>query len=43
MTWKPQANRRFFKKYPDFLKDHLVTDFVCDTLRMTITGGVEPL
>ena len=31
-----------FKKYPDFLKDHHVKDFVCDTLRMAITGGVEP-
>ena len=31
-----------FKKYPDFLKDHHVMDFVCDTLRMAITGGVEP-
>jgi chemotaxis protein MotA len=31
-----------FKNYPDFLKDHHVTDFVCDTLRMAITGGVEP-
>ena len=31
-----------FKKYPEFLKDHHVKDFVCDTLRMAITGGVEP-
>jgi len=31
-----------FKKYPQFLKDHHVTDFVCDTLRMAVTGGVEP-
>jgi chemotaxis protein MotA len=31
-----------FKKYPEFLKDHHVQDFVCDTLRMAITGGVEP-
>ena len=31
-----------FKKYPEFLKDHHVCDFVCDTLRMAITGGVEP-
>ena len=30
-----------FKAYPDFLKDHHVRDFVCDTLRMTVTGGVE--
>jgi chemotaxis protein MotA len=31
-----------FKKYPDFLKDHHAESFVCDTLRMAITGGVEP-
>jgi chemotaxis protein MotA len=31
-----------FKKYPDILKDHHVMDFICDTLRMAITGGVEP-
>jgi chemotaxis protein MotA len=28
-----------FTKYPSFLKDHHVRDFVCDTLRMAITGG----
>src|SRR4051812_35269802 len=31
-----------FKEYPDFLGDHHACDFVCDTLRMAITGGVEP-
>jgi chemotaxis protein MotA len=31
-----------FKKYPEFLKDHHTTDFICDTLRMALTGGVEP-
>ncbi len=31
-----------FKDYPDFLSDHHARDFVCDTLRMAITGGVEP-
>jgi chemotaxis protein MotA len=31
-----------FSKYPAFLKDHEARDFVCDTLRMTTTGGVEP-
>ena len=31
-----------FTKYPNFLKDHHARDFVCDTLRMSITGGVEP-
>lgn len=31
-----------FAKYPSFVKDHHVRDFVCDTLRMAIAGGVEP-
>ena len=31
-----------FKDYPDFLVDHHAKDFVCDTLRTAITGGVEP-
>lgn len=30
------------KKYPWFLKDHHTRDFLCDTLRMAITGGVDP-
>jgi len=30
-----------FAKYPDFLKDHHVRDFVCDTMRMAITGGAN--
>src|SRR5947207_5544471 len=29
-----------FKKYPDFLKDHHAVNFVCDSLRMSISGGV---
>jgi chemotaxis protein MotA len=29
-------------KYPAFLHDHHTRDFVCDTMRMAITGGVEP-
>ncbi len=29
-----------FSRYPKFLKDHHVRDFVCDTMRMFITGGV---
>jgi len=28
-----------FSKYPKFVKDHHVRDFVCDTLRMAITGA----
>ncbi len=31
-----------FKNYPTFLADQHACDFVCDTLRMAITGGVEP-
>jgi chemotaxis protein MotA len=31
-----------FKNYPEFLADHPARNFVCDTLRMAITGGVEP-
>jgi chemotaxis protein MotA len=38
---KPEASA-IFKNYPEFLQDHHVRDFVCDTLRMAITGGVEP-
>jgi chemotaxis protein MotA len=29
-----------FKKFPMFLRDHHAVDFVCDTLRMAISGGV---
>src|SRR5579859_6772149 len=31
-----------FSKYPKFLKDHHALDFVCDTIRMAASGGVEP-
>jgi len=30
-----------FSKYPEFLKDHHVRDYVCDTLRMAVSGS-EP-
>lgn len=33
---------KFFSNYPGFLKDHETRDFVCDTMRMAIMGGVEP-
>jgi chemotaxis protein MotA len=29
-----------FSKYPAFLKDHHAVDFICDSLRMSISGGV---
>jgi chemotaxis protein MotA len=32
---------KFFANYPDFLKNHELRDFVCDTMRMAIMGGVE--
>ena len=31
-----------FQKYPNFLKNHHVRDFVCDAMRMAITGGASP-
>jgi chemotaxis protein MotA len=31
-----------FSKYPAFLHDHHALAFVCDTMRMAITGGVNP-
>ena len=38
---KPKESA-IFKKYPEFLGDHHGLDFLCDTLRTAITGGVEP-
>ncbi len=38
---KPRESA-LFKSFPEFLADHHACDFVCDTLRMAITGGVEP-
>lgn len=29
-------------KFPDFLNDHHAREFVCDTMRMAITGGATP-
>ena len=31
-----------FSKFPDLLKNHHALAFVCDTLRMAVSGGVEP-
>ncbi len=36
------AKSAVFSKYPDFLKHHHSRDFVCDTMRMAITGGASP-
>ena len=30
-----------FSQYPNFLKDHHAVDFLCDTIRMHLTGGVN--
>src|SRR5581483_360252 len=38
---KPKESS-IFKNFPEFLNDHHACEFVCDTLRMAITGGVEP-
>jgi chemotaxis protein MotA len=38
---KPKESS-IFKNYPEILKDHHAMDFLCDTLRTAITGGVEP-
>lgn len=37
----PQESR-LFAEFPAFLKDTQVCDFVCDTLRMMVVGGVQP-
>jgi chemotaxis protein MotA len=42
MDVEKPAVSAIFKNYPEFVNDHHVSDFVCDTLRMAITGGVEP-
>jgi Flagellar motor component len=36
------AKSSVFMQYPKFLKDKYALAFVCDTLRMAITGGVNP-
>ena len=38
---KPEASQ-LFAKYPKFLKDHHALDFVCDTLRTSLSGVVPP-
>jgi len=38
---KPEESE-IFKRYPDFIADHHLRDFVCDTMRMAVTGGVDP-
>jgi chemotaxis protein MotA len=37
------AKSQIFSKYPKFLQDHHALHFLCDTLRMAVSGGAEPL
>jgi chemotaxis protein MotA len=37
------AKSAVFSKYPKFLKSHHALHFLCDTLRMAVSGGVDPL
>jgi chemotaxis protein MotA len=36
------AKSQLFSKYPHFIKNHHAVHFVCDTLRMSLSGGVNP-
>lgn len=31
-----------FTKYPQFLNDHHIKYFICDTMRLAVTGGIDP-
>ncbi len=42
MDVEKPSDSSIFKNFPEFLNDHHARDFVCDTLRTAITGGVEP-
>jgi chemotaxis protein MotA len=33
---------QFFGQFPEFVKDRATCDFVCDTMRLAIIGGVDP-
>src|SRR6476660_3952765 len=35
------AKSPILSKYSAFIKDHHIRDFVCDTMRMAVSGGVE--
>lgn len=37
------AKSPIFSKFPKFLKNHHATHFLCDTLRMSVSGGVDPM
>jgi chemotaxis protein MotA len=38
---KPEEGK-VFSKYPTFLKDHMVLEYICDTIRMSLAGTVAP-
>jgi chemotaxis protein MotA len=42
MDVEKPGDSSIFKNYPEFLNDHHAKEFVCDTLRTAITGGVDP-
>jgi chemotaxis protein MotA len=42
MDVEKPAESALFKNFPDFMADHESVNFLCDTLRTAITGGVEP-
>jgi len=42
MDVEKPAESAIFKNFPEFLNDQHAREFVCDTLRTAITGGVEP-
>jgi chemotaxis protein MotA len=43
MDVEKPAESEIFTHFPEFLGDHAASNFLCDTLRTAITGGVEPL
>jgi chemotaxis protein MotA len=42
MDVEKPAESAIFKNFPDFMADQDSVNFLCDTLRTAITGGVEP-
>jgi chemotaxis protein MotA len=36
------SKSKTFARHPAILKDHHVCDFICDTFRLTMIGGMEP-
>lgn len=38
---KPQESS-ILRKYPSFVKNHHAVDFLCDSMRMLVSGGISP-